>query len=60
VLPEEAFGQKDLKIRLRPYDNVMSSVYPKSFTDDLEHAVVTSATDAVDYVSFQDIIISYR
>ncbi len=60
VLPPEVFGQKDLKIRLRPYDNVMSSVYPKSFTDDLEHAVVTSATDAVDYVSFQDIIISYR
>lgn len=60
VLPADAFGQDNLMIRLRPYDNVMSSVYPHSFTDDLEHAFVSSATDAVDYVSFQDIIISYR
>lgn len=60
VLPSEAFGVEKLQIRLRPYDNVMSSLYSNSFRDDLEHAVVTSATQVTDYVSFQDIIISYR
>ncbi len=59
-LPSEVFGKEEVQIRLRPYDNVMSSLYPYSFTDDLEHAKVTSATEVTDYISFQDIIISYR
>lgn len=61
IIPgNEVFGKEGVMIRLRPYDNVMSSLYPMTFRDDLEHAVVTSATEATNYVSFQDIILSYR
>ena len=60
TMPSEVFGKEDLRIRIRPYDNVMSSLYPHTLFDDLEHAKVTSATEVTDYVSFQDIILSYR
>lgn len=60
TMPSEMFGKDDVRIRIRPYDNVMSSLYPRTLFDDLEHAKVTSATEVTDYVSFQDIILSYR
>lgn len=60
ALPAEVFGKEELKIRIRPFDNVMSSLYPVTFTDDLEYAQVRASTDVTDYVSFQDIILSYR
>ena len=59
-MPSELFGKDNVKVRIRPYDNVMSSLYPHTLFDDLEHAKVTSATEVTDYVSFQDIILSYR
>ena len=60
TMPSEVFGKDDVRVRIRPYDNVMSSLYPRTLFDDLEHAKVTSATEVTDYVSFQDIILSYR
>lgn len=60
TMPSEVFGKEDVRVRIRPYDNVMSSLYPRTLFDDLEHAKVTSATEVTDYVSFQDIILSYR
>lgn len=60
TMPSEVFGKENVMIRIRPYDNVMSSLYPRTFFDDLEHAKVSSATEITDHVSFQDIILSYR
>ena len=60
TMPSEVFGKDEVQIRIRPYDNVMTSLYPRTLFDDLEHAKVSSATEVIDYVSFQDIILSYR
>lgn len=58
-LPAEAFGKENVKVRIRPYDTVMSAI-PSIFTDEIESSSITAQTRASDYVSFQDIFIRYR
>lgn len=59
VLPAEVFGQASVRIRIRPYDTVMSTL-PSLFTDEMEVSNVTPSTSVQDYVSFQDLFIRYR
>lgn len=58
-LPAEALGKDNVKVRIRPYDTVMSAI-PSLFTDEIESSSITAQTRASDYVSFQDIFIRYR
>lgn len=58
-LPAEALGKDNVKVRIRPYDTVMSAI-PSIFTDEIESSSITAQTRASDYVSFQDIFIRYR
>jgi hypothetical protein len=58
-LPAEALGKEKVKVRIRPYDTVMSAI-PSIFTDETESSTITAQTRASDYVSFQDIFIRYR
>jgi len=58
-LPAETLGKEHVKVRIRPYDTVMSAI-PSIFTDETESSSITARTRASDYVSFQDIFIRYR
>ena len=58
-LPDAAFGNSAVFIKIRPYDDVMS-VLPLAWNGDVENGKVSSKTKADTYISFDYISVRYR
>ncbi|MBE6230895.1 MAG: hypothetical protein E7117_00850 [Bacteroidales bacterium] len=57
--PEEIFGKEDVRVRIRPYDTVISSL-PVHYDGETETSHINPYIVYEDYVAFENIFLRYR
>lgn len=58
-LPEEVFGKEDVRVRIRPYDTMISSL-PVHYDGETETSHINPYIQYEDYVAFENIFLRYR